>query len=437
MWIGGRAVVRRPLLVVVVVVAALSVMAAPTQAAPAVPLWSGQIVVVAGRGPAGFSGDGGPAPEARIVADRISVGRDGSVYLSDVERVRRVRPDGVIDTVFSARPVPQNRDREKVTGSAVGPDGSLYVTSEYDYERQLVRVGRNGAVTVLADESQLGVATQQDVDESDDVAVDGAGNAFLYDATRKRVVRVGPSGGVTRMGSGGIDLDAPQLAVGSNGVVYLTDGDAVDGVSDDDGSVYALGSTGPRRVVAAVDEGESTGPAVADDGTIYFIDKSNRQIMRIGKDDTPVPVSVHLEQIGGELAVGPGGDLYATYGGPAVRAARSSGWSSTARTSRTRTCPGSRAARLGPAMRPAPCTPSPVRASGHRPHANRPGWPSRRGRQSAASRSTVQARCMWLSPTGIRCGRSRRMAPFGDSPAPEWRARPLVTTRARRRTRWC
>jgi sugar lactone lactonase YvrE len=299
-----------------VAVAVLFVMAVPAQAAPAVPLRSGQIMVVAGRGVAGFSGDGGPAREALIVADRISVGRDGSVYLSDAERVRRVRPDGVIDTVFSARSSLRDLEKEKVAGSAVGPDGSLYVTSEYDYERQLLRVGRNGAVTVLADESQLGAANNLDVAESDDIAVDGAGNAFLYDATHKRVVRVDPSGGVTRVGGGGIDLNAPQLAVGPNGVVYLTDDDDVDGASDPGGEVYALGAAGPRRVVASTDEGELSGPAVAADGTVYCIDESRRQIMRIDKAGTLVPVSVRLEGIRDELAVGPDGDLYVTHGDP-------------------------------------------------------------------------------------------------------------------------
>jgi hypothetical protein len=269
----------------------------------------GQLTVVAGCGPAGFSGDGGPAREARILAERISVGRDGSVYLSDGERVRRVTPDGVIDTVFSAGRDVASGDEVLVTAVAAGPDGSVYVTSEVDqYERQLLRVGRGGAATVLAAGSTLGAAPES----GDDVAVDRAGNAFLYDADRKRVIRVDPSGRVAPVGKGPIDFEGAQIAVAPNGVVYLAED--TDEVASDGGLVYAIDRTGPRRTVAATGEGLPSGPAVAPDGTVYFIDPGRQQLMRINEDGTSVPVSVRLDGVGGDLAVGPDGDLYVTYG---------------------------------------------------------------------------------------------------------------------------
>ena len=57
---------------------------------------------VAGRGTAGESGDGGPALAARISAgSSIAGGTDGSILLveADTNRVRRVTPNGRIETV--------------------------------------------------------------------------------------------------------------------------------------------------------------------------------------------------------------------------------------------------------------------------------------------------------------------------------------------------
>jgi len=298
----GASAVR---LSVVAVVVGLVAVATPVQAAAAAPFRPGQIVVVAGLGAPGYSGDGGPARDARIVAGQVAVGPDGSVYLSDQERVRRVTPDGVINTVLVARADPDRGNRETITAVAVGPDGTLFVTVEVDDARQLRRIDPSGAATVLAGESELGTG--------DDVAVDGAGNAYLYDATNKRVVRVDPAGGVTAVGEAPLDFAGARLAVDGGGTVFLTEDDEHSGPRSG-GSMYALGATGPLRAVAHTSERLPTGPAVAPDGTVYFIDQGRRQIMRVGADRAAVPVSPVLDGLlRGDLAVGPDGDLYFTY----------------------------------------------------------------------------------------------------------------------------
>jgi hypothetical protein len=62
----------------------------------------GTITTVAGDGVAGFSGDGGPASQAEIATPRgISAMPDGGYLMADTdnERIRRVLPDGAIETV--------------------------------------------------------------------------------------------------------------------------------------------------------------------------------------------------------------------------------------------------------------------------------------------------------------------------------------------------
>lgn len=63
---------------------------------------AGVIATVAGTGDAGFSGDEGPAAEARIRTPRgIVVDDSGDIYLADTgnHRIRQVTPDGVIHTI--------------------------------------------------------------------------------------------------------------------------------------------------------------------------------------------------------------------------------------------------------------------------------------------------------------------------------------------------
>jgi hypothetical protein len=60
------------------------------------------IDTVAGTGVSGYSGDGGPATQARLYQPiGVAVGPDGSLYIADRfnYRIRRVGPDGIITTV--------------------------------------------------------------------------------------------------------------------------------------------------------------------------------------------------------------------------------------------------------------------------------------------------------------------------------------------------
>jgi hypothetical protein len=62
----------------------------------------GTITTVAGTGPAGFSGDGGPATQARLANPwGVVVDAAGNVFVADHDnyRVRKVSPSGMISTV--------------------------------------------------------------------------------------------------------------------------------------------------------------------------------------------------------------------------------------------------------------------------------------------------------------------------------------------------
>ncbi|NMQ17856.1 hypothetical protein E4P82_00730 [Candidatus Competibacter phosphatis] len=102
------------------------------------------IANAAGTGVNGFGGDGGPATEARLASVKdVAVGGDGSVYASEGSRVRRIKPDGTIETI-SPVVVPDGLD--------VGPDNRVYFASVSNDE--VYRIEADRSLTKIAGESE-------------------------------------------------------------------------------------------------------------------------------------------------------------------------------------------------------------------------------------------------------------------------------------------
>jgi hypothetical protein len=98
----------------------------------------GTLVIVAGTGQPGFSGDNGPATEARLhIPTGLAVDALGHLYIADYEnrRVRKVGVDGIISTVAgggTALPTETGSPAiavalGAVTGIAVDATGNLYL----------------------------------------------------------------------------------------------------------------------------------------------------------------------------------------------------------------------------------------------------------------------------------------------------------------------
>ena len=96
----------------------------------------GIIKTFAGNGDFGDAGDGGPALAAAVTRpDKLAVGPDGSVYISEVDRIRVVSPDGTIALVAGGgrgamppgQAPPATAISLHVNGMTVAPDGTLLV----------------------------------------------------------------------------------------------------------------------------------------------------------------------------------------------------------------------------------------------------------------------------------------------------------------------
>jgi len=81
----------------------------------------GTVLPVAGNGRAGLCGDGGPATEACLQdPEGIALGPDRALWITDGDnhRLRRVDPDGTIDTVAGSGPVGKRAGHDAVSRAA-------------------------------------------------------------------------------------------------------------------------------------------------------------------------------------------------------------------------------------------------------------------------------------------------------------------------------
>jgi RHS repeat-associated protein len=142
----------------------------------------GTISTVAGTGVYDFSGDGGPATQARLNRPiGVAVGPDGSLYIADTYNhcIRRVGPEGTISTVagtgvrgFSGDGGPATQARLTFPSDvAVGPDGSLYVA---DYFNSLIRRVSPGGT----------ISTVESLSEPWGIAVGPNGNFYITDRSQ-------------------------------------------------------------------------------------------------------------------------------------------------------------------------------------------------------------------------------------------------------------
>jgi RHS repeat-associated protein len=280
------------------------------------------ITTAAGKGQAGFSGDGGVATQATVSSPNgVAVGPDGSLYIADTSnsRIRRVGPNGIITTVAGNGGFGLSGDGGVATqatlnapmGVAVGPDGSLYIADFNN--RRIRRVGPNGIINTVAGNGGFGfsgdggVATQANLSSPRGVAVASDGSLYIAIAelTTNRIRRVGPDGNINTVagnqlggfsGDGGLatqaGLGAPfGVAVGPDGSLYIADtGNRRIRRVGPDGIISTVAGNGGSPFSG--DGGVATdamltapaGIAVGPDGSLYIADVNDSRIRRVGPD---------------------------------------------------------------------------------------------------------------------------------------------------------
>jgi sugar lactone lactonase YvrE len=216
----------------------------------------GILTTVVGAGPAGFSGDGGSALQARINGPAsLAVDSRGNLLLIDAfnNRIRRVSPEGILTTVVGGGspadgigdggPATQARLKLPISLVVDGAD-NLFVGDFVN--RRVRKVGADGIITTIAGGGNPadglgdgGPATQARLNGPSGLAVDPAGNLFIADNRNFRVRKVSLDGTITTVagtgqagssGDGGpataARLNAPiGLAVDKAGNLFIADSD--------------------------------------------------------------------------------------------------------------------------------------------------------------------------------------------------------------------
>ncbi len=212
----------------------------------------GTISTVAGRGVAGFSGDGGPATGASINGPLgLALDASGNLYFADQinHRIRRVTPGGTIDTVagtgvggFSGDGGPA-RSAALNFPVAVALDalGNLYITDLFNLRIRKVDAG--GTISTLAgngvsgSSGDGGPATSASLRNPNFLALDAVGNLYIADSGNNRVRRVGRDGVIKTVagtgtagfsGDGGVPtsalLSSPRaVTLDAAGNLYISD----------------------------------------------------------------------------------------------------------------------------------------------------------------------------------------------------------------------
>jgi RHS repeat-associated protein len=264
---------------------------------------------VAGNGLCCFSGDGGPATDAKLgFPYTVAVAPDGTLYIGEFRRIRRVAPDGTISTVTTSVD-PQ--------WLAVGPDGALYAA--VFSARAVYRVDGN-LLTRVAGGGLNNVAHPNGVPATD-LSVSPSSIAFgqdgsLYIADSNRVLRVAPDGMATTIygATTGQSIRPLAVAVAPDGAVYASDEHIVHRIGQDAKHTIFAGSTSSQNgtlldgapATSGTLPGIPTGLDVAPDGTVV-IALSTGVIFGVAPDGTATRLvgtktSPHVVQLGGTLA---------------------------------------------------------------------------------------------------------------------------------------
>jgi PAS domain S-box-containing protein len=279
----------------------------------------GTITTVVGNGSPGYSGDGGPATQAGLQLPRgACLDAEGRLYIADFlnHRVRRVDPDGIITTVVGSGEPGSSGDGESAIQARVWFPGSVLVDANsrlYIAERgnshRIRRVAPDGTINTVAGcgfqgfSGDGGPATQACMSQPNDLCLNPAGSLFVADWGNGRARKIAPNGIITTIA--GCELDeVPGLEDGIPALraniepsfVFVAHTDEVYFVESARHRIRKIGSEGTVRTVAgngrmgfSGDGGPATQASMhrpvdcfaSGDDSIYIADFMNHRIRKV------------------------------------------------------------------------------------------------------------------------------------------------------------
>ncbi len=312
----------------------------------------GMLRTVVGTGIKGFSGDGGPALAAQISKPTGMVfAPDGTLYFGDSgnERIRRVSPDGIIDTVvgnaegeFGGEDVPALSTRARgFVGLAFSREGELVFSASDDH--RVRRLTSDGRVVTIAGTTRPGSsiggnrgdggpAIEAELYYPWDIAIAEDGTIFV--ASSSGPIRgITPDGVINSVLGGGHDTpdgtpvseaateQARRVEIDPEGRLYWRSSDAIRRLSSG-GLVETVTEVNDRGGYFSLDSDGA--PLIIENHSVSRWNGSERVMLAglgvgSGQGDGGPATAARLFEPHA-LAAGPDGEIYIVdYGVPRVR----------------------------------------------------------------------------------------------------------------------
>jgi hypothetical protein len=230
---------------------------------------AGVLTVVAGNGTSGLEGDGGPAVQAQLsYPTDVYLDDEGNLYIAQrYQGVRKVDPSGIITTVAGGGPWGTIGNGGPATEAhlygveeiTMDSAGNLYIVESYT--NSVRKVDSHGVITTVAGlnngsggYSGDGIfATLAQLNSPTDVLIDPAGNIFIADMFNGRVRKISAA-------IAGIEEATAESALSyteESGLAYIMASDGRHTKTIDLNtrvSLHAFGYDGENKLVALTDQ---------------------------------------------------------------------------------------------------------------------------------------------------------------------------------------
>ena len=226
------------------------------------------------------TGDGIPAANARVSPRQLAVGPDGALYFTDTNRVRRIRTDGIIETVAGSGAAAYSGDGglalqaglQAPWGIDVANDGTIYITDS----NRIRAIGTDGMIRLVGGSAAAWAGNNSEGRTGDG----GPATSALFAISTPGTLRVGSDGSIYVAENGLVSTPSQLVPVAKirkispSGIVSTIAG-GFEGTPSGDGGFATAAILGTSITID-----------VAADGTIFIgrFDPGQRGIRKITTD---------------------------------------------------------------------------------------------------------------------------------------------------------